>query len=328
MKRIGYLYEKVVDYDNIVAAMAEHDQKRPIHKRRGIDYRLAWEIKNRMQNDFKNLIGIPKKKTIVEYGKERKLQIPSYESCIAQIALWRICEPYVNSRIHSQSFACRKGFGGHLAAKKLERFVHQNIDKDAKYFLYFDIRHFYQHVDHEIVMENLKRIFKDQKILDMFQIIVDSSEEGLSIGYPFSHQLANLYLVPLYFKIRNIKNISKAYVYMDNWIVLSKYKKPLKKAIEEAHVWLKNVKCKVKGDWQIAPVKARAIKFCGFQISDKQTKLFKGNWKRTLKDFKKAKEGNEKAILSMQSRRGWLRAIRREFSNIFKLKNEKFLWKI
>ena len=63
-------------------------------------------------------------------------------------------------------------------------------------------------------------------------------------------------------------------------------------------------------------------------ISDKQTKLFKGNWKRTLKDFKKAKEGNEKAILSMQSRRGWLRAIRREFSNIFKLKNEKFLWKI
>ena len=25
MKRVGYLYEKVIDYDNIVAAMADYD---------------------------------------------------------------------------------------------------------------------------------------------------------------------------------------------------------------------------------------------------------------------------------------------------------------
>lgn len=326
MKRIGYLYEKVVDYDNIVGAMYDYDAKRPVARRRGVDYRLAWEIKRQMEDDFASVIGRPSVKVIREYGKERRLQIPSYRSCIAQIALWRVCGRYIERRVHSQSFSSRTGMGGHLAAKKCAKFVHLNIDGKAKYHLYFDVRKFYQHIDPRVVMERLAAIFKDRKVLEMFRAVVYSSDEGLPIGYPFSHALANLYLVPLYFAIRSIKFVSKAYVYMDNWIVFSRYKKPLHKAVRLAMEWLGGVGCRVKGDWQIAPTAVRPVKMCGFVIGAGQTRLYRGNWTRTLRDFRRACRGAADALISMASRRGWLRFINREYSPCFCTAEGEYLW--
>lgn len=326
MKRTGYLYEKVVAYENVVGAMRDYDSRRPVRLRKGVDYRLAWEIKRRMEADFREVIGKPRKKVIREYGKTRELQMPSYASCVAQLALWRVCEPFVEKRLHDQTFSSRKGYGGHLAARKCERFVHLNGDGDARYFLYFDIRKFYLHVDRRIVMARLATVFKDRRVLDMFRAVVDSSEAGLPIGYPFSHALANLYLVPLYFLLKSMKGVSKVYVYMDNWTLFSRYKKPLHKAIGAAKRWLAGVGCSVKGDWQIAPTASRGVKICGFVVTHGRTRLYRGNWLRTRRDFRRAERGDAAALLSMASRRGWLRAIAREFSDVFKTKKGKYLW--
>ena len=326
MKRVGYLYEKIVDYDNIVAAMADYDARRPVRLRRGIDYRLAWEIKERMETDFAGVIGTPRTKTIREYGKERILHIPSYASAIAQIALWRVCEPYVEKRLHTQTFSSRKGYGGHLAARKCARFVHLNAQKDAKYFLYFDIRKFYHHIAHRVVMARLETVFKDKRVLDMFRAVVASVPDGLAIGYPFSHALANLYLVPLYYLLRSIKAVSKIYVYMDNWTVFSRYKKPLHKAIDAARAWLRGVGCALKRDWQIAPVAARPVRICGFAVSLRPTRLYRGNWHRTMRDFARACRGCADALAAMASRRGWLRAINREYSHVFQNQKGQYLW--
>ena len=73
MKRVGYLYEKVVAYENVVGAMEDYDSRRPRRRRKGVDYRLAWEIKRRMETDFAGLIGTPRKKVIREYDKIREL---------------------------------------------------------------------------------------------------------------------------------------------------------------------------------------------------------------------------------------------------------------
>lgn len=326
MKRYGYLYEKVIAYENIIGAMQDYDSRRPVRLRKGTDYRLAWEVRERMINDFAGIIGKPRKKVIREGGKLRELQIPSYLSCIAQLALWRVCEPYVERRLHNQTFSSRKGYGGHLAAKKCERFVHLNIEKDAKYHLYFDIKKFYKHIDHRIVMDRLSTIFKDKKILAMFRAIVDSSEEGLPIGYPFSHALANLYLVPLYFLLKSVKRVSKIYVYMDNWTIFSRHKKALHKARTLAQNWLRGVGCEMKGDWQLAPTTGRLVKVCGFRIGKGQTLLYRGNWLRTLRDFRAAYRGMVKKIASMASRRGWLRFINREYALTFKTPKGNYLW--
>lgn len=327
MKRVGYLYEKVIAYENIVGAMADYDAKRPVRLRRGIDYHLAWEIKRQMETDFTGAIGKPRVKVIREYGKERILQIPCYRSCIAQIALWRVCGHFVERRVHAQSFSSRKGFGGHLAAKKCARFVHTHGDGDARYCLYFDIRKYYQHIRKDIVMERLATVFKDERILAMFRAVVESAEGGLPIGYPFSHALANLYLIPLYFILKSERLISKIFVYMDNWTAFSRFKKPLHRALLVAKRWLAGVGCCVKGDWQMFPTTARGAKVCGFVIGCGQTRLYRGNWRRTMRDFRRAANGDKRKMLSMASRRGWLRQINREYSRCFVTEKGTYLWK-
>lgn len=42
MKRTGYLYEKVIDYDNIVAAMIEYDRRRPAYAMISMASRRGW----------------------------------------------------------------------------------------------------------------------------------------------------------------------------------------------------------------------------------------------------------------------------------------------
>lgn len=325
MKRTGYLYERVIDYDNIVAAMIEYDRRRPVRLRHGVDYRLAWEIKREMETDFAGIVGKPRVKYINEYGKLRRLQVPYYKSSIAQIALWNVCGKFVERRIHTQSFSSRKGYGGRLAAAKCSRFVRTHADSDARYFLYFDVRKFYQHIDKRIVMDRLATIFKDKRILSMFRVIVESSDDGLPIGYPFSHALANLYLVPLYYLIRSVKFIAKAFVYMDNWIVFSRFKKPLHKAVALARRWLAGAGCTIKGDWQIAPTASRGVHLCGFVIGVHGSRLYRGNWLRTMRDFRRAVAGSASALISMASRRGWLRFINREYSPCF-LTEKGYLW--
>lgn len=326
MKRVGYLYDKVMSYNNVIQAMEKFNRTRPPHKRREINYKWAADFLKRMKEDYASVIGRPHVVNIFSNGKTRQLQIPSYESAIAQIALWNICEPYVEKRIHNQSFASRKGYGGHKAARKCRRFVHQYIDSKAKYHLYFDIKKFYQHVDKELVMKSLEKIFKDKKLLELFRVIVYSSYEGLSIGYTFSQSLANLYLVPLYYKIKEIKSISKIYVYMDNWIVFSRYKKPLHKAIDTAKEELAKLNCTVKGDWQIAPTASRPVKLCGFVISDKPTKLYKKTYRRILRNIDKIKKKQTaKLHRSLMSRLGWIKEVDKEYSEAFRV-NGKFIW--
>ena len=192
MKRIGWLWDEVTDVENVYAAMADYNRNRPRWRRRRPCYLKAAELAKRMEEDFAAVVGTPRRKTIYESGKARELEIPGYESCIAQLALWRVCGRHVERRVHSQSFSSRRGMGGHLAARKCERFVRTNVEGRAKYHLYFDIRKFYAHIDKRIVMDRLSTVFKDPKVLAAFRAVVCSTPKGLPIGYPFSHALANL----------------------------------------------------------------------------------------------------------------------------------------
>lgn len=329
MKRIGGdLFEKVMTYENVVTAWAKFNLNRPMELRKAFDPNIAHSILGQMMSDFKGIIGTPRKKTIREGGKDRELEIPSFGASIAMLALWNVCGPYIERRIHDQSFSSRKGMGGHLAAKKCERFVHTHAEDDAKYCWYFDIRKFYRHIDKRIVMDRIRTVFKDKRIIELFEIVVYSTETGLPIGYPFSHALANFYLVPLYFLIMSVKGITKAFVYMDNWNAFARFKKPLHKAVALASRWLAGVGCEFKSDWQIFPTAKRGVKLCGFVIfGNRKTRLYRGIWNRIMRTFERYKvRPTEHLFLSLMSRLGWLMAIHQEYNPIFKIKDGGYLW--
>ena len=328
MRRTGYLYEKVMTLENIIDAWELFNARRAPKLRRLVDVVKAQRILDRMKNDFAGVIGKPRIKYIRESGKLRRLQIPPFESVIAQTAIWNICGKYVENRIHSQSFSSRKGMGGHLAARKCEKFVHTHKDGDARYCFYFDVRKYYQHIDKRILMSRIETVFKDKRIIEMFRVIIYSAEDGLPIGYPFSHALANLYLVPLYFLIRSTKGVSKVYVYMDNWLVFSKHKKPLHRAKVDAEGWLERMGCSLKPEWQIFPTRSRGVRICGFIVfANSATRLYRGIWRRLLRNFRRfVAHPTRHRRLSLMSRLGWLKAINQEYNPIFTTPKGDYLW--
>lgn len=327
MKRTGYLYEKIMTLENVLAAWELFNSRRPPFLRREVDRAEAARILRLMKTDFVAVIGRPKTRPHYESGKWRILQVPSFDSVIAQTAMWNICGPLVEKRIHDFSFSSRKNKGGHLAARKVERFVHQHGKREARYCLYFDIKKYYQHINCRILMSRIETVIKDARVLEMFRIVLDSANEGLPIGYPFSHALANLFLVPLYFLIHSVKGISRVFVYMDNWTVFSRTKKALHIAKKFAANWLDQIGCAMKHDWQIFPTAARGVKICGFVITHGASRLYRSIWHRTLRalDVYRFKPSRH-LYLSLMSRLGWLKAIHQEYNPIFKVKGG-YVWK-
>lgn len=328
MKRVGYLADKVFTMANARAAWKAYNKNRPKKLRRKFNPRTAKKILEMARTDFRAVIGTPRKKIIYEGGKLRELEIPSFYASIAMLMLWNICGPYVEKRIHSMSFSSRKGMGGHLAAAKCSRYLRTHR-KEARFAFYFDIRKFYRYINKCIMMARLETIFKDKRILDMFEVVLDSTPNGLPIGYPFSHALANLYLVPLYFLIRSIRGIGKVFVYMDNWTVFAKFKKAAHKAKAYAQRWLAGVGCMLKSDWQIFPTIARRVKICGFMLSPVHApKLFRGIWRRAHRAFERfIKHPTKRLYLSLMSRKGWLMAVNRQYSPAFALPDGGYIWR-
>ncbi len=314
MKRHGYLYEKVMTVENVMKAVDAYNAKRPVALRREISREYAQRLLDDMKRDFAGVVGKPRRKVIFDGGKRRELQIPSFKSSIAQLALWNICGAFVERRIHSRSYSSRLGMGGHKAFRECSHFVRRNWKGKAKYCFYFDIAKYYRHIDRRIMMDRLATIFKDKNILELFRIVLDSADEGLPIGYPFSHALANLYLTPLYHLVMSDGKVSRGVVYMDNHLFFSKWKKPLFRARDAVVNWLAGVGCAMKRDWQIFPTAARAVRICGFGIrAGMSARLYRRLWRRIMRNLDALAHGFALAnYLSLMSRKGWLMAIHKQ----------------
>lgn len=327
MKRVGYLADKVFTRSNVRAAWDAYNKNRPVKLRKPFDPARAERILKAAKRDFAAVVANPREKVIFESGKERRLQIPRFAASIAMLMLWNVAGPYVERRIHSMSFSSRKGMGGHHAAAKCSRFMRTHR-KEVRYCLYFDIRKFYQHINTRIMMARLETIFKDRQILAMFKAVLDSATGGLPIGYPFSHSLANLYIVPLYFLVRAVKGVSRAFVYMDNWTVFARFKKAAHKARMSAQRWLAAMGCAIKGDWQVFPTAYRRVKICGLELHAAHSpRLYRGIWRRTCRVFGVfVAHPTRRLYLSLMSRKGWLMAVNKQFSPVFQLPEGGYLW--
>ena len=70
--------------------------------------------------------------------------------------------------------------------------------KNCKFFLKLDVRKYFDSIDHRILMTQLDRIIKDDKVLCILGDIIDSynhfSGKGLPIGNLASQYFANHYL--------------------------------------------------------------------------------------------------------------------------------------
>ena len=326
MKRIGNLYEKIYDLDNLKLA----------HKnaRKGKGY--YQDVKMVDSNEIHYLTQIQAmliNKTyetspykifkVWDKTKEREIyKLPYYPDRIVQWAILQVIESSLLKTLVANTFSSIKKRGIHQGLDKIKRALKDK--KNTLYCLKFDIRHYYPSINHEILKQKYSKIFKDKDLLWLIYEIIGSVEmsegTGIPIGNYLSQWSANVYLSSFDHWLKEVKHCKYVFRYMDDVVILSSSKEELHSLLKEIKAYLQGIKLELKGNYQIFPTDVRGIDFLGYRLFRKYVLLRKStcsNFKRKMRKLRKKKTLSYSDGCSIQSYLGWLK-----WCNSHRLKNK------
>ena len=259
--------------------------------------------------------------------KERTIIKPFY--CYEQIlhhAMVLTLMPMFMKGMYEYNCGSVPNRGGMYGKRYIERFIKEN-PADIKYCVKMDIRHFFQTVDHGILKEMLHARIKDDDMLWLIDLIIDSYEDedgkGIPLGYYTSQWFANFYLQGLDHFIKEGLHI-KCYVrYMDDMVLFGRNKKKLHEARRQIERYLnEKLDLEMKSNWQVFRFEhtykgkryGRELDFMGFLFYRRKTIIRKSIMLRACKKARQiAKKKSKKESVTwydaeqMLSRLAWFR---------------------
>lgn len=203
-------------------------------------------------------------KVIIDSRKERTIsRLPYYPDRIVHWAILYQLEPYFIASFSERTHAAIPNRGIHKALKQTREIIKNH--PELKYCLKFDIRHYFQSVDHEVLKRELYKCPIDNGLYNLLCGIVDSFPRGIPIGNYTSQYFANYYLNTFdeYIEGLGLEHVR----YMDDVIVFGESSKLLhnaKNCIE--HYLNLYMHLGIKPNWQIFPIASRGIDFVGYRV--------------------------------------------------------------
>ena len=255
MKRFGFIYEKIVSVENCKQAIINASQ----HKRGRKTVQIVNENFDAFAQDLsERLIRLnfttPYKTRIIKdglSGKERELQIPSfYPDQCAHHAIVQVLQPIIMKSAYHWSCANIPRRGIDHACKGVERATMRDI-KHAKYCVKMDISKFYPSIPHDGLKARLREKIKDEKALQILFKVIDSHNPGLPIGNYTSPWLAELFLQPLDYHIKQNLGIKHYIRYADDLVMIGNNKRKLRKAMYSVIDFVHGLGMTVKHDYQL-----------------------------------------------------------------------------
>lgn len=275
MKRIGNLYTKIYDLDNLYLAYSK--AKTGKSKSKGV-IQFESDLDNNILRIQKELI----EQTYItsEYNvftirdpKERTIYSLPFRDRVVQHAIMNIIESLWTSVFISHSYSSIKGKGIHGAWKHIRRDMKNR--KQTQYCLKMDITKFYPSIDHHIMKQIIRKKIKDVKLLHLLDGIIDSAP-GMPIGNYLSQFLANLYLSYFDHWLKEVKRVKYYYRYADDLIILGDSKQDLHLLRIDIQSYLsENLNLKLKPNYQVFPIVSRGIDFIGYIFYHTHTMLRK-----------------------------------------------------
>lgn len=175
-----------------------------------------------------------------------------------------------------------------------------------------DIRQFFASIDHEMLKAYIRKRIHDEKFLKILFEVIDSTEQGLPLGFHTSHWLANWYLQGLDHYIKQDLKAIHYVRYMDDMVIFGSSKKELHRICKCVDEYLKELKLELKGNWQVARFdrggKYRFLDFMGFRFYRNRTTLRKGIMVRMTRRAKRFKKNPTiYSCRRMMSALGWIK---------------------
>ena len=330
MRRAKNLFDQVVSFKNLLLASkrALSGKKNRI-RAASFSFHLENEILA-LQEELKAKTYQPRDYSIFEIQdpKVRKICSSDLRDRVVHHAVCGILESFLEKRLIFDTYACRVGKGSHAALKRCQQLTRQN-----HYFLKCDVRKFFESIDHEILKKLLRRIFKDQRLLDLLDQIIDHPVpgnqlgRGLPIGNLTSQHFANLYLGELDHFLKDRLRVKSYLRYMDDFLIFGNDLQFLHNILNQVRTFLKNeLKLELKEKvTRIAPV-TEGVPFLGMRVFKNLIRLqrpnlirFRKKLKQLESDYQSGIVTEEQLICSMNSRIAHL-----SHANTFSLRRKEF----
>ncbi|MFA6073157.1 MAG: reverse transcriptase domain-containing protein [Candidatus Woesearchaeota archaeon] len=313
-------YEKLCTYDNLFLAYQgarKHKTLKPyvIEFEKELNKNLL-----QLQHELttKTYHPRPLETFILRDPKTRKISKSNFRDRVIHHAICNIIEPIFDKTFIQDSYANRLGKGTLKSIERFDKFKRQVSKNNSTkcYFLKADIKHYFDNVNHQILIGLIKkRIFDEDIIWVITQILQNHKAEtegkGMPLGNLTSQFFANIYLNELDQYVKHQLK-SKYYLrYVDDFIILDTSIDTLienKLAIES---FLKKRLC-----LELHPDKSKIFplekgaNFLGFRIFYNHKLVRKKNIKKFDRKFQLLKKDYEHKILerekAIEKFEGWL----------------------
>jgi len=291
MKRTGNIFEEFASMGNLRRAFTESDKSKDDEK-----YPDLVEFKKDVEGNLKSLrdelvsgTWLPNSKyrrfVTWDTGKERIVDWnPEIKDNIVQHAVQQTAGKVLLRAAIRDTYSGIPGRGVHDGVKRVSRFIrHFNLDLMPLYILKMDVRKFYASIDLDLLKKKLRRKIKDERMLRIFDLILDSHPDGLPIGNYLSQHLANYFLADFdqIVKERGIKYYSR---YCDDIVAISSDKNELKDLLAFSIDYMKKNHLEIKPSAQVFPIERNGLDFLGYVFHRHSIRLRK----RNERNFRKA----------------------------------------
>lgn len=271
MKRYGNLYSKIYDMDNLILA---HNNARKgkgwYQEVKMIDENPEFYLGKLQEMLINKTYNTSDYVTFIKHdsGKDREIfKLPYFPDRICQWAILQVIEPYLVKHFIKNTYSAIPGRGIHLALRDIDEAVQHDVP-GTQYCLKLDARKYYPSINHNVLKQKYRKLFKDEDLLWLLDEIIDSTpgETGIPIGNYISQYSGNFYLSSFDHWMKEVKGAKYYYRYMDDIVVLGSDKDALHKLrIEIDEYFRKELKLTIKGNWQVFPTFIRGIDFVGYR---------------------------------------------------------------
>lgn len=222
--------------------------------------------------------------------KKRLIMALSFRDRVVQWAIYLQLNPLFDNQFIFHSYGCRVGKGTTRAADRLQYWM-QKVDRtpDEWYYLKLDVSKYFYRVDHEVLMNILRRKFKGEDgLLWLMETIINCDhtpfglppgknadevppserlfEVGMPIGNLTSQLLANVCLNELDQFVKHTLKVHHYIRYMDDMVLLMPDKKELQRCKERIEEFLnEQLHLELNAKTTINKVR-NGISFVGLQI--------------------------------------------------------------
>ncbi len=267
MRRVGNLYEKIADPDNLRLAFLKAS--------RGKQQRS--EVIHFRQNFEKNIYTLHHQLLTGNYDignyyffhvndpKRRLICAASFPERVLHHGIMNVCEPVLEKFAIFDSYACRRKKGLRKAILRCQCF-----SRRQDWFLKLDIHKYFDTIDHQRMFSLLSRRLKDQKLLGLFSALLStynvSQGKGVPIGNLVSQHMANFYLGVLDHWIKESRRCKGYLRYMDDFGLFGDNTERPKIELEAIQCFLEDeLYLRVKSDLMLNRSTC-GVPFLGFRI--------------------------------------------------------------